>query len=220
MARFPNYSDKMIQAYLDDCARQGIFFWMPLWHDQRTATYEGRCYRCHSLVGITEEEMERTFWKRVGVPSNTEPKVRCDQCGYKLSVLPRQHLLEEMLTKAHPSAVQKIKNQRDDERAREVLTRPEGPRSGENTLVDIWDMLVENYGDLPAPVQMWLEDNDGLEQMVEEIRRRQKKSWNEYSERAVREMSANTFRDFRDAVRQGRVVQDRFKGTWRGVTGL
>lgn len=207
MARFPNYSDKLIQTYLDECALGGIYFWMPLYLDQRSQFYEGLCYRCGGPVGISMQEMERTFWRREGVPPGQEPKVQCDQCGTKLSVVPREHLLREMMAQAHPSAVQKLKNRREDELARSVLSAHEAPRPGENTLVDIWNMLYENYGDLPAPVQMWLEENDGIEQMVEEIKKRQQKSIS-----LVRKNTGNEFLDQLMRYKPGDF------GT-RGVTG-
>jgi hypothetical protein len=209
MARLrPYYSNAHITNYLEECDRGGQTFWCALWHDHARGSYDGRCYQCMAPVAITEEAMERTFWRRENVPRGTEPKVKCDRCGCKLHVVPNKQLLDEMLNVASIPEVQRLKNEREDAQHKEFLTRPftQPNTQGENLLVDIWDLLTDNYGDLPAPVQMWLEENDGLEQMVEEIRKRQRRAQDDWATQALAKFSGQ--------IRAGRLTGG------GGITGL
>jgi len=211
MARPHLYSAQALNEYLDQCARSGQEFWCALWHDHATGSYDGRCHRCQAPVAITEEAMERTFWRRIGVPRNAEPKVKCDRCGTKLHVVPNKQLLDEMLECADPRMREGLKHEREDKRHRDYIVGSAQPSSrGEDMLVQLWDLLTENYGDLPAPVQMWLEEHDKLEEQVEIIRKRKKQDWNDYSREAMTELQRKLFK--------GEDRPGDF-GTW-GVTGL
>ena len=177
---FPKYDSVAHNNLFRDAARSEVFYWCPLYHDVRAQMIWGRCYKCHYPVGITDEALERTFW-RLAADVRGVPKAQCDNCGTKLLV-PDAYATRELIMFANVGSVDALKEEqitlarvKMDEVLR--VRRSDGaPTVGENLLCDIWDALTENYGDLPPAMQMWLEEHDGIEEHVLQIRERQKRA--------------------------------------------
>jgi len=177
---FPKYDSSAHNTLFQDAARAGVYYWAPMYKDVKSEMVWGRCYKCHYPMGITSETLEGTFWNMVHIGG--VPKARCDNCGTKLEV-PDRYATKELLVLANHKSVLMLQEESmalartklDQIMQYRQRTTDGAPAVGENLLCDIWGMLTENYGDLPPAVQMWLEENDGIEEQVLKIRERQKR---------------------------------------------